>query len=147
MSIKKPYKRMIREKTISKFIGICDCGLKHEFNRNEVVVKVNKQNNNSVYIEFAKIYKCPNCNSEYSGFFDSYGEYKIKKYSFIGILLSIAIVCLILFGVVKFIEVFFIESNEPKSFNEITNKEYNEFREWEQKQNNTEFENTKLGEQ
>lgn len=138
--MKLPYKKMIREKSFLGFSAYCDCGHKHTFSTKDLDINTK----NLTEVKFKKVYTCPRCESEYDGMFDIPETSKWKNLSPIGVLLSIILLTGIGFGGFKFIDTLIIKPNQPKEFNEITNKEYQEFKEWEKEHDQQEFEDSKI---
>jgi hypothetical protein len=115
------------------FVGECECGYKHSFKKNEINYK---KSDASVAI-FNNIFTCPECKTEYDGMFVTIKSNNKLGFSPTGTLIVVLLLGSLAFGGYKVLSPIF---NHPES-KTITNKEYQDFKKWDQKQKQKEWEN------
>lgn len=138
MFAEMPYKKMEKVNKLGLFAK-CDCGHEHKFNGNDIDL----DKSDSITAVFKTIYTCPDCKTKYNGIYENHNVTRDswhRRLSPVGVVLSAILVFGLIFGSVKIIKLFTPPPIET-DVNKMTNKEYGDFKKWEQKQEQKEQEN------
>ena len=145
--MEKPFKKIIRKKTILGIVGVCECGHEHKFSAKDF----NLESANKSIAFFKEIYTCPKCGNKYDGMYDTTSSNSIfQNISIVGVLLTILMVVGLLYGGYKIVDAIAEKGKEheyPKDFKDLTNRQLMELLEIEQKQKIKEWENKKAFEE
>lgn len=136
--IEMPHKKMEKVNRMGLFAK-CDCGHEHKFNGNDIDL----DKSDSITAVFKSVYTCPECKTTYNGIYENHSatDAWYRRLSPIGTMVSLLLVIGLMFGSYKVYNFLFDPSPSNSDINTITNKELEDFMEWDQNKKKTEWEN------